>query len=56
MIDYELFRKAKHLKEQEGLTPPQIADALSLDPRTVQKVAFAGSIQAEKGHFAPKQA
>lgn len=37
MIDYELFRKAKYLKEQEGLTPPQIADALSLDPRTTRK-------------------
>jgi transposase len=37
MIDYELFQKAKHLKEQEGLTPPQIADALSLDARTVRK-------------------
>jgi transposase len=37
MIDYELFRKAKYLKEQEGLTPPQIADALSLDSRTARK-------------------
>jgi transposase len=37
VIDYELFQKAKHLKEQEGLTPPQIADALSLDVRTVRK-------------------
>lgn len=36
MIDYELFSKAKHLKE-EGLTPPQIAEALSIDPRTVRK-------------------
>ena len=37
MIDYELFCKTKHLKEQEGLTSPQIAEALSLDPRTVRK-------------------
>lgn len=37
MIDYELFRKAKHLKEQQGLTPPQIAEELALDPRTVRK-------------------
>lgn len=37
MIDYEFFQKAKHLREQEGLTPPQIADALSLDVRTVRK-------------------
>ncbi|MBS4098620.1 MAG: IS21 family transposase [Sulfuricella sp.] len=37
MIDYELFRKAKYLKEQEGLTPTQIADALSLDPRTARR-------------------
>jgi transposase len=37
MIDYELFRKAKHLRDQEGLTSPQIAEALSLDPRTVRK-------------------
>ncbi len=37
MIDYEFFQKAKHLKEQEGLTPPQIADALCLDVRTIRK-------------------
>lgn len=37
MIDYELFRRTKYLKEQEDLTPPQIAEALALDPRTVRK-------------------
>jgi transposase len=37
MIDYELFAKIKHLTEQKGLTPPQIANQLALDPRTVRK-------------------
>ena len=37
MIDYELFCKIKHLKEHEGLTAPQIAQELALDPRTVAK-------------------
>ena len=37
MIDYELFCKIKHLKEHEGLTAPQIAEELALDPRTVAK-------------------
>lgn len=37
MIDYELFAKIKHLKEREGLTIPQIATELTLDPRTVRK-------------------
>jgi transposase len=37
MIDYELFAKIKHLKEQEGLTAPQIAAELAIDVRTVRK-------------------
>ena len=37
MIDYELFAKIKHLKEHEGLTAPQIAAEMALDPRTVRK-------------------
>lgn len=37
MIDYELFSKIKNLKEQKGLTGPQIAEELFLDPRTVRK-------------------
>lgn len=37
MIDYELFAKIRHLKEQQGLTVPQIADQLAMDPRTVRK-------------------
>jgi hypothetical protein len=37
MIDYELFAKIRHLTEHQGLTPPQIAGELSLDPRTVRK-------------------
>lgn len=36
MIHYELFSKIKHLKEHEGLTAPQIATELALDPRTVR--------------------
>ena len=36
MIDYELFCKIKHLKEQEKLIPTQIASELALDPRTVR--------------------
>ena len=37
MIDYELFAKIRHLKEHEGLTTPQIAKEVVLDPRTVRK-------------------
>jgi len=37
MINYELFAKIRHLKEHEGLTSPQIAAELALDPRTVRK-------------------
>jgi transposase len=37
MIDYELFSKIKHLKEQKGLTPSQISQHLTLDTRTVSK-------------------
>jgi transposase len=37
MIDYELYAKIRHLTEHEGLTPPQIAGELALDPRTVRK-------------------
>ena len=37
MIDYEIFSKINHLKEREGLTVPQIASELALDPRTVRK-------------------
>ena len=37
MIDYELFIKIKNLKEQKGLSGPQIARELALDPRTVHK-------------------
>ena len=37
MIDYELFSKIKHLKEQAGLTASQVAEELALDPRTARK-------------------
>jgi len=37
MIDYEIFSRIKYLKEREGLTVPQIASELALDPRTVRK-------------------
>jgi transposase len=37
MIDYESFRKIKHLKEHEGLSAAQIAAELAMDPRTVGK-------------------
>jgi transposase len=37
MIDYELFCKIRHLKEQEGLNAHQIAGELTMDPRTVAK-------------------
>ncbi|MFQ5560494.1 MAG: IS21 family transposase [Nitrospinota bacterium] len=37
MIDYEVFSKIKHLKEQQGLTTSQISKELSLDIRTVLK-------------------
>ncbi len=37
MIDYEVFCKIKHLKEQKGLTASQISEELTLDTRTVAK-------------------
>jgi len=37
MIDYELYCKIRHLKEQEGLNAHQIAGELAMDPRTVAK-------------------
>jgi transposase len=37
MIDFELFSKIKHYREQRALTPTQIARELELDPRTVAK-------------------
>lgn len=41
MINYELFHKIKHLSQTDGLTPPQIAEALSLDVRTVSRCLLA---------------
>ena len=35
MIDYHQFCQIKDLYEQQGLSVAQIANALSLDPRTV---------------------
>jgi len=37
MIDYELYCKLRHLKNQEGLSAHQIAEELAMDPRTVVK-------------------
>ena len=37
MINYELFSKIRHLKENDGLTCGQISEKLALDPRTVRK-------------------
>jgi len=37
MIDYELFARIRHLKEQQGLNASQIARQLDLDARTVRK-------------------
>lgn len=37
MINYELFHKIKHLSREDRLTPPQIAEHLSLDIRTVAR-------------------
>ena len=35
MIDYACFCQIKHLHAQQGLNASQIANELSLDPRTV---------------------
>ena len=37
MIDYETFMKIKHCQNSHGLKPPQIAQKLALDVRTVEK-------------------
>ncbi len=36
MIDYETYCRIKHLHCEDGLTVTQIAQAMALDPRTVQ--------------------
>ena len=43
MIDYETYSRIVHLHRQERLDPPQIASALSLDRRTVQRWIAAGN-------------
>ncbi len=48
MIDYELFARIRHLKEQQGLNASQIAGQLNLDARTVRRWL------AE--HFRPRKA
>ena len=47
MINYELFSKIRHLKENDGLTCGQIAEKLALDPRTVRKY-LAGRYKKRK--------
>lgn len=37
MIDYELYCQLHHLKDHQGLSAPQIARELAMDPRTVVK-------------------
>lgn len=37
MIDYHTFCRLRQLHDEQGLTVAQIADALHLDPKTVQK-------------------
>lgn len=49
MIDYELFARIKECRQQHGLTVPQIAQELSLDPRTVAK-------WLAQANFRPRQA
>ena len=55
MIDYELFCKIKHLKEHEGLTAPQIAEELALDPRTVAKWLAHGQFCRRKAASRPSK-
>ena len=37
MITYEIFCKIRHYRDHDGLNKSQIARALSLDLRTVEK-------------------
>lgn len=48
MIDYEQFCHIKDLQTQQGLKPPQIAQVLDLDPRTVAK-------WVAEDHYRPRQ-
>ena len=48
MIDYELYARIKHYHEQRGLTAPQIAKELDLDPRTVDKWLSENKFQQRK--------
>ncbi len=49
MIDHHRFCQIKHLYAQQGLTASQIANALSLDPRTV-------AYWLAQEHFRPRKA
>jgi transposase len=48
MISYPVFCQIRELHEQKHLTVPQIADALSLDPKTIAKWVERRVYQARK--------
>jgi transposase len=48
MIDYETFSKIKTCHDRQGLKPSQIADALGIDVRTVQRYLA-------RQHFVPRK-
>lgn len=55
MIDYETFCRIKHLHEQDGLRPAQIAQALSLDPRTVHAWLQSARFRPRQGTRRPSK-
>ncbi len=55
MIDYELFSRIRNLHGREGLTVPQIARELDLDPRTVQKWLSEPRFRQKSPHARPSK-
>ena len=55
MISYELFCKIKHYRDRDGLNKSQIAKALSLDLRTVEKWLGEKQFQQRKSSSRPSK-
>jgi len=53
MIDYELYARIKHLHEDQGLTPTQIAQETGRDIRTVEKWLEEKQFRPRPSHLGP---
>ena len=55
MIDYETFLKIRTYHDQQDLKPSQIADALTIDVRTVQRYLAQQRLLPRKGAIRPSR-